>query len=659
MGRWGYIKLAVLFSMSLSSAASLPSLNALAQGHVTPWPASVTGAADGEGRAAIIPSETTVGRYLDYRIVFQLGPSGIAEGGSIRIDLPTATTFHGLHQIVNWSKPQKDDPFGDGFVTVYPTDKLDIDIITFKHSKSGNLSYGIKIVASQELLPLKAIIVLYTHSRAQWIPQVAYFPIYTDADGDGLSKRISKVPAIRVMGGSAQGIRATIPSILGVGEEFDLKVAILDGLGFRASSYAGSITFESTGTLHNLPDSYTFSEQDHSVHVFPGVSFQTPGIFTVTVKDGPMSGVSNPCLVVASGPSFKLYWGDIHWHSQASDGLRSPREGYIYARDISGLDFTAMTDHDGFLDRRNLWNDVRSISNSFNDPGRFVTFVAYEWTGLSAMEGGPGHKNVYYAGDNGPLFSILDPLTATPDGLWNHLEGLDAITIPHHVARSAAATDWSYRHDDLQPLVEIYSNHGNGEFHGAPPPFHEGAIGHYVQDALEMGHRLGNVASSDSHYTLPGGNESLSRLVARQGLPALVAVYAPAITRRHLFDQMKRRRTYATTGRRVILWFVANSSHLMGDEFTTAYPPELYVGAAAGGLGIDKVEIIRDNTTIHTKQPASPLCEISFTDSDFASFSPGTTHYYYVRVTLEDTFSLGEVEYSHLAWSSPIWITKD
>lgn len=620
-------------------------------------PADVSG--DGEGAAIITPAETTRGAFEDYQIVFMAGPSGIAQGGSVRIDLPTCRAFHGLYDAINWSKPQTVNPFGDGFVSVNLPYRFAVSILTFEHSTTGYFSYRIKLVATEHIQPNETIVVEYRNAMAQWITQMAYFRVFTDINGDGTNREISQSPSVDVKGCPARNIRIVIPSVLGVGEEFDLKIAVLDDLGFRANGYTGTVTFQSQGMLYNLPSSYTFTEDDESVHVFSGVSFQDNGIFTVAVTDdGQISRTSNSTVVFQSAPPFKIYWGDMHWHSNASDGLRSPREGYVYARDIRGLDFTVMTDHGAFLDRRGNWEGVCDVADLFNKPGGFVTLHAYEWTGSSAADGGPGHKNVYYGADGGPLFPCWDPETADPQGLWQNLENLDAITVPHHVARKVAAVDWSCRNDDQQPLAEIYCNHGNGEFEGAQPAFFDGLKGHYVQDALEMGHRLGFVGGSDCHYTLPGGNEYMARKGDWQCLQGLTAVYAPNLTRGAIFEQIRKRRTCATTGRRVLLWVVMNGSYFVGDELSTAYPPQLYVGVAAGRTRIQKVEIIRNNETIYTQQPDSNISEIQFTDEEFFDFTSGSIHYYYIRVTIEDTFFLGEDEFHHLAWSSPIWVTK-
>jgi hypothetical protein len=141
------------------------------------------------------------------------------------------------------------------------------------------------------------MIVQYAHARAQRIQQVAYFRIYTDIDGDGISQPIHNPPAVSVTGGTARWIRAVIPSVSVPGEGFDLKVAILDQLGFPAQDYLGTITFSSNGILKNLPQSYTFTADDRYIHVFQGVSFEKPGVFVIRVADDLHRTISNACRV--------------------------------------------------------------------------------------------------------------------------------------------------------------------------------------------------------------------------------------------------------------------------------------------------------------------------------------------------------------------------
>jgi hypothetical protein len=140
-------------------------------------------------------------------------------------------------------------------------------------------------------------------------------------------------------------------------------------------------------------------------------------------------------------PEMRLYWGDIHGHSTASDGAFSPDEYYTFARDVSGLDFCALTDHDDVGHNSNVpdhskfmtedvWRALQDVTNRYNAPGRFVTLVGFEYSQIEL--GVEGHRNVYYRGASGPLLHDRDPRYNTPTKLLRALAGRDAIVVPHH-----------------------------------------------------------------------------------------------------------------------------------------------------------------------------------------------------------------------------------
>lgn len=623
-------------------------------------------ASDGEGLATISPSESIVGATQDYQITFTTGASGLNSGGFIRVDLPSCSSFHGLPPILNWSLPQIRDDAGEGFVSVAPAHKFNVVIEPVDHVLSNNFSYRIKLVATTRILSGETVTVYFSKARSQRLTQSCFFPVYTDTDADGKGKIISDFPNVTTVGGEPKNARIVLPSIVGLNDQFDVKVVVLDQFGFPCDNYTGTVLLKTNAAVQNLPRQYTFTANENATHVFENVSFLSKGVFTVNVSNSAITADSNPCAVIPRSPVSKLYWGDLHWHSNFSDGTRSPAEGYRYARNVTFLDFSAMTDHDNFLDFKNLWLNANRISSYFHDPGDFVTFSAYEWTSPSAAGGGFGHRNVYYLRDGESLFPYTDPANSTPDMLWEHLQGRYAVTIPHHTAEeNTSVMDWSYYNEDMQPLGEIYSGHGNSEREGGTPSYYgDGRPGCYIQDALAMDHKLGFIASTDSHLTLPGGNDVLATYRGhRHSLPALAAVYAPFLSRGALLKQMKKRHTYATTGKRVILLFFINDTAFMGDELSTTAPPHISIVAVGGKSVIDKIELIRDNEIVLCVEENTSVSNVNFEDEDFFSFSSGSTHYYYVRVTLTDQFYAempgGMQSFPHMAWSSPIWVTKD
>ena len=140
------------------------------------------------------------------------------------------------------------------------------------------------------------------------------------------------------------------------------------------------------------------------------------------------------------------YYGELHGHSYFSIdarvfGASSPEEYFRYARDIAGLDFCSLTDHDspnGIADYPELWRYINSLTEKYNEPGKFITFNAFEWTSgeghheivrhwthknkwsIHNDHSIYGHRNIIFPGSKVPIlpFSHNDPNIDTPEELW-------------------------------------------------------------------------------------------------------------------------------------------------------------------------------------------------------------------------------------------------
>ena len=107
-------------------------------------------------------------------------------------------------------------------------------------------------------------------------------------------------------------------------------------------------------------------------------------------------------------------------------------------------------------------------------------------------------------------------------------------------------------------------------------------------------------------------------------------------------DAMRARHAYAATDN--IILDVRIGDHLMGDIFESREAPVIKIHVEGTGP-IDKVEVIRNNTFVHTERPTGAKADFTFRDADSR---PGET-YYYVRVQQKE---------GQLAWSSPIWVKR-
>ena len=124
---------------------------------------------------------------------------------------------------------------------------------------------------------------------------------------------------------------------------------------------------------------------------------------------------SNPILV--NQELSNLIFGDPHVHSSNSDGLYSRSYAYEYAKNVSGLGFVSITDHEGGwcehdyahknpninipLAFDKTWNKNIEQCIEYNEPNRFITLLGFEWTMGTQYPDKSGHRNVYYKDTKG------------------------------------------------------------------------------------------------------------------------------------------------------------------------------------------------------------------------------------------------------------------
>ena len=449
-----------------------------------------------------------------------------------------------------------------------------------------------------------------------------------------------------------------------VGESREVTVSLWDEYLRPVPDFSGTFAVDSTDSAASHPDSLRVGADDDPVQTLQAV-FETPGIqyLTLTREETGRRYVSNPVQVFESEPGYRLYWGDIHLHSQYSDGAGTMTRGYEFGRDVMALDVAAYTDHDtmGFfippkLQRRRMhrryFEQILRVTDHHNQPGEFVTLPGYEWTKQPNMG---GHINVYFEdSDDAELFDSLDPETNRYEKLWRRLEqwqaehDSDVLTIPHHTAEKMYPFDFSAidYDDELAPLVEVYSQWGSSEQAGAdgnPRPIAMGQgemdePGHYVQDALAMGHRVGLMGSSDFHAPRPGlsnihlpphlpsfddiwrdgvGWGHIWRIWEEGSYPGgLTGFYASELTREAVFDSLQSRRVYATSQpHRILVEFAVDGTGFgASDGVVTADGDRTISYLVAGTAPIERVTVVKNNSEWHVAERT--------TDVDL---EPGTT----------------------------------
>ncbi len=180
-------------------------------------------------------------------------------------------------------------------------------------------------------------------------------------------------------------------------------------------------------------------------------------------------------------------------------------------------------------------------------------------------------------------------------------------------------------------MVEIFSEHRRSA--------------EWAMQFLQNGQRLGIIASTDGHYGNPGyGFLRPARSDRPQEIGhAAVAVYAVDRTRESLFRALYERRTYGTSGERILLAFDVDG-HAMGSEFVSEATPMIEV-EVVGTAAIERVDVTKDTRVVHSVAGSGESLKFRWTDPDF---KPGDSAFYFVRALQAD----GEE-----AVSSPVWIS--
>lgn len=393
-----------------------------------------------------------------------------------------------------------------------------------------------------------------------------------------------------------------------------------------------------------------FPEDTRPIRVFEGFCLKTSGFHFIRLVDreSGMEAYSNPVFVTEEQPLTRIFWGDPHWQTFFSDGIRCPEELYAFARDEAFLDFGAISDHmEAVTDRQ--WEYFQAVANDYNEPGRFATLIGQEWTNHNPKAGAPGHRNIYYRGHGGVALRSNDPDCNTLDKLWSKLDslaGIDAIAIPHHSANVIMGVDltqaWNPKYEKA---MEIHSVWGSSECHAD-----DGNImaiqhcrgemrGRHVVDALKKGWRIGFVGGGDIHDGRPGDalhNESYPPSPDRQWPGGYTAVFASSLTREAVFDAIKNRKTYATTQTRIYL----------DVDFSDSKEGHSLDIKAASEEGIREVAIVLNGKAAQKLLPDTDRRMISRAKLP-VDMSPGD--FGYVRITTER---------DHMAWSSPFWAEK-
>jgi hypothetical protein len=295
----------------------------------------------------------------------------------------------------------------------------------------------------------------------------------------------------------------------------------------------------------------------------------------------------------------RILYGDIHNHNAHGYGVGSIERSLDVAR--THLDFFAFTGHSswhdmpamegdrqrhwtlGFERLEQTWPRVQQVIADGNRDGAFCAFLGFEWHSSRW-----GDQCVVFPRDHRPLCRADDP-----HDLRRFCFAEGALMIPHHLAYPAGrrGVNWEAFDEACTPVVEIYSEHGNGEDDRGPFPYFTHSMGgretaHTAAAGLAAGLRFGFVGSSDDHAGFPGAYGE-----------GLMAALVDDFSREGIFEAIRARRTYALTGDRIELGFAVDGAP-MGASIEAGRAVEVAFDVA-GRDELDVVEVIQDGRIVH------------------------------------------------------------
>ena len=155
------------------------------------------------------------------------------------------------------------------------------------------------------------------------------------------------------------------------------------------------------------------------------------------------------------------------------NSVNALRDQKLYIRYVDGIS-------------RRAWADTVAAAQRHNDPGKFTTFIAYEYT-ASTPDMGNLHRNVVFRGDSNRIPSVPYSRANSndPEGLWHWMDrlredGIESLAIPHNsngsdgfmfALKDSFGKPLTKEYAELrmrnEPIVEITQVKGTSDTHPA------------------------------------------------------------------------------------------------------------------------------------------------------------------------------------------------
>ena len=379
---------------------------------------------------------------------------------------------------------------------------------------------------------------------------------------------------------------------------------------------------------------------------------------TVTVKRADEKETSKTWSFTIGEATFQRYFGQLHSHTQYSDGAGSLESALDYVKnlpEIANVDFVAFTDHSNYFDKsgaanpegalydmslasaasQNLWNEYKNAVATFNadNAGKMVAIAGFEMT----WSGGPGHINTF----NTPGIVSRNNTTLnnkTKDAglqayykLLSQTEGVDSISQFNHPGTTFGNfIDFGYWDavvDTRMYMVEVGNGEGQIGAGGYYPSYEQ-----YIM-ALDKGWHVAPTNNQDNHKGR-WGNANDARDV----------ILTDDFTEDGIYAALRARRMYATEDKNLDLDYTVNGN-MMGSiiDVPEKLNFEISFNDPDRTDSIAKVELVVNSGKVaYTWDSAADLTKGSVS----VELAPEYT-YYFVRVTEGD---------GDLAVTAPVWV---
>jgi len=491
------------------------------------------------GSIRLTPSGPFVaGAYAELTLTYTAGTFGIDDTGMVKISWRTTSDM---------SKPQFDKPAAPNFTTVEASNGAKLDI-WFDRLNIRPYANTLLIRVGRGYLRAGDTLTVRMGDRRQGSPGYrlqtnceARVELRTSIDAFATYEftELPEQPAFALVPGPAAHWKAIWPSLAVVGEPFRLAIVAEDAWGNPTSEAKRTLALVPSHPIRGLPQSVAIERGD-GPRVLDGLVAEVAGDLDLRLMaDGQELARANPLRVVAAAP-LRRYWGDLHGQSGETIGMGSAESYFRYARDLTFIDMVGHQGND-FQITDAFWAELNRLTAAFDAPGRFVCLPGYEWSGNTGMG---GDRNIFFRREGRPIrrssHILVEGQTSsravyTADELFRALAGEDAVVIAHVGGRYA---DIKRAHDGrLERSVEVHSTWGTFEW--------------LLHDAFDMGYRVGVVCHSDDHKGCPGATKPGASTFGAIG--GLTCYFMPELTRDALFEALRRRRHYGTTGTRLFL----------------------------------------------------------------------------------------------------------